>query len=255
MVGRDLPDTDESSSLTSFESEDGSFFIEPDEESSSSSSPRAPRILELDGTKVDHRKLWEKAIRKNYRELCSNCGFNENLRVRMIVPTAAGGVLSLSNGVLLCRACDLARKVTELNSLPPTGKWPVNFWVSRALHDRIVHQTSAGAPSVFQSISALLRFLMSTFVDDCDFFDDLERYQDTGNEVKVNVWVERSLYEVFQAKAKARGWTVTDTLRALIRLYDIEAGSLLRKTKERLKGAPGNGAPLPTDSVSNEDSQ
>jgi len=250
VSSEDLEEQSDSSTIESCDSEEGTFFIEAPTPSIDRSAN--PIAMELHGEGVDLTKLWEKAVRANFRDICSNCGYAEHLRVRMIVPLTAGGRLSISNGVLLCRACDLARRVSELNSLPSTGNWPVNFWVSRSLHNRILDQTSKEAPNSFQSISSLLRFLISSFVEGGDIFEDLDRYQDSGNDVKVNVWVERPLYEVFQAKAKSRGWTVTDTLRALIRLYDVEAGSLLRKTQAKLEGAPKNGTPLPTDSEMSE---
>jgi hypothetical protein len=71
-------------------------------------------------------------------------------------------------------------------------------------------------------MSAFIRYLIGKYVADDSFFDDLEQYQDSGNEVKINVWVERSRYDVFQAKLKKRGMTVTDGLKALIRVFDDE---------------------------------
>ena len=170
------------------------------------------------------RKAWVNAVRERSRNRCSNCGSTDKLRVRMIVPEKAGGQFVESNGVLLCRVCEMAA-----DSVPDGSKGSdrrlVNFWVSRRFHERIME--AIASRNGFRSVGSLVRYLMSRYIDDEKRFDDLEQYQDSGSEVKLNVWVDRDRYDQFQAMLQNRGITVTDALKSLIRMYELEAGAVV----------------------------
>jgi hypothetical protein len=166
--------------------------------------------------------LWVQKILERCRGKCSNCGGEHKVRVTMVVPREAGGKLSVENGRVLCRACEMAADVVAKS---PNGeaKRPVNFWVSQRLFKKI--KTLNG----FTSNGALVRYLMQKYVMDSDRFDDLENWQDQGTDVKVNVWVDNDIYESFKAIVNTRGSTVTDALKSLIRMYEEEAEPLVRR--------------------------
>jgi len=163
------------------------------------------------------RRLWEREVRVRAQNKCSNCGSDDRLRVHMIVPLEAGGHFVESNGVLLCRTCDMAK---DFSPGVKSGRWPVNIWVSRRLYDRI--QETIQVKNGVKSMSSLARYLISKYITDEDSFDDLEQYQESGNDVKINVWVDKDKYETFQVLLKRRGMTVTDALKALITVWHGE---------------------------------
>jgi hypothetical protein len=138
----------------------------------------------------------------------------------MVVPQEAGGKLVAGNGVLLCRACELTLETVSRYSEPDKAKRPVNFWASRKLYVRL---NTESEKTSFRSMAGLVRFLMTKYVSDPDRFDDLSQYQDAGADVKVNVWVESSIYTRFKELVDRRGLTVTDALKGLICLFECEA--------------------------------
>ena len=154
---------------------------------------------------------------------CSNCGATDRLKARKIVPEEAGGREVVSNGMLLCRACELAQEIEMTRPQLASGERtrPINFFVGKGLYDRM--KGGLTKDRGFRSVSALIRYLMGKFVLDPDRFDDLELYQEGGADVKVNVWVDRDIYGNFKALANRNGMTVTDTLKGLIRMYERES--------------------------------
>jgi hypothetical protein len=50
--------------------------------------------------------------------------------------------------------------------------------------------------------------------------------------VKLNVWVDRDRYDQFQAMLQNRGVTVTDGLKSLIRMYELEAGAVVYRSTD-----------------------
>jgi HNH endonuclease len=154
---------------------------------------------------------------------CSSCGSDQQLKVHRVVPVAMGGSDDLvSNGVLLCRTCEIARDIHHREtrvSAEPTR--PINFWVSQGLHAKMRDRLNTAYG--FRSVSSLVRFLMTKYVEDPNRFeDDLVLYQDSGSDVKINVWVSREVYEAFQRQVQARNVTVTDALKSLIQMYENE---------------------------------
>lgn len=172
---------------------------------------------------LDATVVWERLVREEGRGRCANCGSGDRLRARMVVPEAAGGKLVPSNGRLLCRTCDLVLETTNRYPDMVATKRPVNFWVSRALYDRL---NAESAQTAFRSMAGLVRFLLSAYVKDPERFDDVVQYQDLGTDVKVNVWVEAEMYARFKEIVDRRGLTVTETLKGLIQLFEHDAGRL-----------------------------
>ncbi len=163
---------------------------------------------------------WTKRVLEKNKGACANCGSTDRVRAKMIVPTEAGGNQTDTNGVALCRPCDLASGTARI---PSSDRRLVNFWVSRELYDWM------NSRSGFESMGALVRFLMSNYVADEHRFDDLEQYQDEGSAVKINVWVEADRYATFKALVDKRGLTVTDAFKSLLRMFEAEASAILGK--------------------------
>lgn len=175
-------------------------------------------------TQGSQKAIWEQAVLEISRNKCSNCGGSDRVRPTMIVPEEAGGQYVISNGAAVCRPCALAADATR-QGRAHTRKRPLNFWVSRALYDRI--QEGLKAHAAFDSMAGLIRFLMGSYVSDESRFDDLEHYQEDGTDVKVNVWVEEDRYATFKTLVDKRGLTVTDAVKALVRLYEEQSESLI----------------------------
>lgn len=164
---------------------------------------------------------WERLVWQRYQGKCANCGGPDRLRVILVVPPEAGGQLIDSNGVLLCRSCEMATDAVKKGKTVSDQRL-VNFWVSRRLFDDIhksINAYKAGGHG-FRSMGALVRYLISKYVEDESRFDDLPLFQDKGADVKVNVWVEKDRYNTFKALLDKRGMTVTDAIKNLIRAYE-----------------------------------
>jgi hypothetical protein len=174
----------------------------------------------------DEHRAWVAAVLEAAHHLCGNCGADDRVRVRMVVPEEAGGKLVLGNGIALCRACDLTLDLTTRYTEPVQRKRPVNFWVSSALYKRL-HDGSE--KTSFKSMAGLIRFLMTKYVTDPGRFDDLSQYQEIGTDVKVNVWVEDGIYARFKEIADRNGLTVTSALKGLIGMFEAEASVLFDK--------------------------
>lgn len=188
---------------------------------------RGPLISEVfsDGG-VNRQARWEHLIRTKCRNKCANCGSTDRLRVRMIVPKEAGGQLEPHNGALLCRACEMAMDSVG-RTTKERARRPINFWVSRRLHNRL--KNGVRTRNGFTSMGSLVRYLVGSYVTDEGRFDDLEQYQEEGADVKINVWVEADSYGEFKELLVNRGMTVTDAVKALIRMYEAEAEPLVLK--------------------------
>ena len=135
----------------------------------------------------------------------------------MIIPAEAGGQTVTSNGVLLCRPCEMASESVGSDKKKEHERRILNFWVSRKLYDSI--QLSTEKSNGFNSVSSLVRYLMSKYVADEARFDDLEQFQADGAAVKINVWVDIATYATFKKLIDARGLTVTDAVKSLLLVY------------------------------------
>lgn len=183
-------------------------------------------------TTDDRKEAWATQVWEACKGQCSSCGARERLKAHPVVPVGAGGKKIVTNGILLCRTCELARDIASRSPSPASGEHtrPINFWVSRELHRKLKNGMSARYG--FKSVSSLVRFLMSKYVRDSQRFGDIDLYQDNGTEVKINVWVGRDMYDRFKELAERRGVTVTDTLKGLIRMYEAEAERIVGRRQE-----------------------
>jgi hypothetical protein len=188
--------------------------------------PGKREIEQVSGSK-DERKEWARAVWKRCKDKCSNCGGNDRLALKMVVPIEAGGKYVVENGVLLCRACEMAADTAGKSSPNEPARRPLNFWVSRPLYLSI--QEGIKTRNGVNSMGSLVRYLMSKYVTQADRFDDLAQYQDEGADVKINVWVEMDRYSTFKAMVDKRGMTVTDAVKGLIRMYESEAEPLVQR--------------------------
>lgn len=173
----------------------------------------------------EDRKSWERAIIAKCKGRCANCGGSGRLSVRVIVPINSGGRLVESNGTVLCRTCDMA--ATAAFQVTSENKRAVNFMVSRRLYDRL--QAVTRDYNSFKSVGSLIRSLIAMYVENEDRFDDLQQYQDSGSDIKVNIWIDSQLYEAFKNKIAAKGMTITDSIKGLILMYESEALPLAGK--------------------------
>lgn len=185
-------------------------MTEPDQDGSG--------VEQLLDPKQDDQRSWEQRVREAAKDRCSNCGGEDRTRVSMIVPLEAGGQAVVSNGVLLCRPCEMASEALGGGKKREQDRRILNFWVSRKLYDRIQKSTD-GKSDGFNSVSAMVRYLMSKYILDEARFDDLEQYQDSGADVKINVWVDIGAYATFKQLVDKRGMTVTDAVKSLILVY------------------------------------
>jgi len=182
------------------------------------------------GTTEASEETWVTQVFEHYRNQCSNCGGEDRLRAKLVVPEEAGGHRVLSNAFLICRPCEMASQIVSRFSSPASGSntRPINFWVSRSLYGNV--QNGLSRKYGFKSVSALVRFLMSKYVTDSALFDDVAQYQDEGSDVKVNVWVPRDTYDTFKSLVDKNGLTVTSALKGLIRMYEIHADRVVGRT-------------------------
>lgn len=175
------------------------------------------------------RRAWNQAVFDAARGQCANCGSEHKVSPRLIVPENAGGKLVLSNSVLLCRACELASSVSP-KKVGEADKRLVNIWVSDRLYKRLQERRDAGHAS---SMGAIVRFLMGKYVADQHRFDDLQSYQDSGADVRLNIWVDSDLYSTFKTLVDGQGMTVTSALKALFCMYEAEASPLVDAAARR----------------------
>lgn len=169
------------------------------------------------------RRMWSQRVMEAAHNSCANCGSEHKVSPRLIVPEDVGGKLTLANSVVLCRACELASSASP-KKVGEAGRRLVNIWVSERLYNTLQERRKSGQT---QSMGALVRYLMSKYVADELRFDDLAQYQDSGTEVRLNVWVETDLYARFKALVDGRNMTVTAALKALFCMYEAEATPLV----------------------------
>lgn len=173
------------------------------------------------------QKLWAGAVLDAARGVCANCGSDHKVSPRLIVPQDVGGKLTLSNSVVLCRACELASNAAP-KRIGERDRRLVNIWVSRRFYDRLQQRRDSGQT---ESMGALVRYLMSKYVAEQSRFDDLAQYQESGADVRLNLWVDAALYTTFKALVDNRGMTVTSALKALFCMYEAEATPLVEAAR------------------------
>jgi hypothetical protein len=183
--------------------------------------------------RTDRETPWETKVFQALGESCQNCGSVDRVRPVLVVPEEAGGKKILSNSTVLCRVCILARDIDARKESEASGEntRPMNFWMSRGLHERLKDEEGLAKTHGFRSVSALVRFLMERYVQDPDRFDDVSMYQDPGTDVKQNVWVSRDLFAAFRDMAVSHGLTVTDAIKGLLRLFEAEVQKAIGGTR------------------------
>lgn len=163
---------------------------------------------------------WENQTLRRFRHCCANCGGSDHVAAKFIVPLEVGGQMTESNTTALCRACDMAAEWTRLPE-DKAGRRCVTVWLSESMYRLIQNRIELG-DARFSSMSSLVRFLIDRFVESPDRFDDLELYQDEGSDVKVNLWISVSMFEAFRATMLELGMTITDGIKALVKMYEVE---------------------------------
>jgi len=178
---------------------------------SENDQPQAPSL--------DALELWERSIFARYGNKCFNCESDKNLAVKPVVPLTAGGQLVPTNGIVICRRCEM---ISEAASQASGGEFrrPVNFLVSRYLYDLMTNLVNNETGP--KSMGALIRYLISMYIDNTSRFDDLEQYQDDGSDVKINVWIDEKDYAQFKKLLGTRGVTITNAIKALVMMYASE---------------------------------
>jgi hypothetical protein len=179
--------------------------------------PEKATVVELVGGELEDKQHWNQLVREAAKDRCGNCGGDDRTRTRMIIPVEAGGRYVVSNGILLCRPCELTLDAMEQGKRREQDRRILNFWVSRKLYDRI--QRIIEARNGFNSVSALVRYSMSKYIVDEARFDDLEQHQDSGTDVKINVWVDIGTYSTYKRLVDKRGMTVTDSVKSLLLIH------------------------------------
>ena len=177
----------------------------------------------LHGVDLSPREVMEKKVWTRAAGHCESCGNPDRLKIVMYVPDR----FVETNAIVLCRTCELSAELAHRDNGPASGAdtRPINFWVSSKLHARLTNGLSKKYG--FKSIASLVRYLMTKYVSDAPRFDDVAQWQDSGTDVKVNVWVPRDTYESFKTIADKNGLTVTDALKGLIRMYEQEVQAVI----------------------------
>lgn len=172
-------------------------------------------------------RFWAQTVLEAAKGACANCGSEHKTSPRLIVPEVVGGKRTLKNSVVLCRACELASGLAP-KKIGEEGRRLVNIWVSDRLHKTLQERRDKGHTA---SMGALVRFLMSKYVAEQSRFDDLSQYQDSGADVRLNIWVDSDLYATFKTLVDRQGLTVTSALKSLFCMYETEASPLVEAAR------------------------
>jgi len=184
-------------------------------------------ILLREPTHEDKVRIWRNSVWDAHKGCCAGCGGDEHVVVLMTVPEEAGGKLVLENGTTVCRVCQVASKAIEKASEGKQNRRPINIWVSKDLYERL--NVSLDSGHGFRSMGSLVRFMMGLVVTDAKRFHDLPLYQDTGSDVKINLWVERPVYDEFKAVLSEMDMTVTGAIKGLLLMYVSDAEPAFRR--------------------------
>lgn len=157
---------------------------------------------------------WKDAVLEKDGSRCVNCEKTRQVAACFVVPPEAGGILRPTNGVTLCRECRIAADGARTLPQRIDNKTPINFLISKELHDIVDHFARKG--SKFGSVSALVRKMISSFITSPELYEDMGLWQDDGSDLKVNGWVDGNQYEVFKRMCQDRGFTYTNALKSLL---------------------------------------
>jgi hypothetical protein len=157
---------------------------------------------------------WKKGVLQKDGNKCVNCSSARKVVACFVVPPEAGGRVILSNGVSLCRECRIAADWARVLPQRIDNKTPINFLISKELHETIENYVHNG--SRFGSVSALVRHMIASFITEPDLYDDMSLWQDDGSAVKINGWVDGVCYDTFKRLCRDRGISYTDALKSLL---------------------------------------
>src|SRR5580704_15930937 len=118
-------------------------------------------VTDLDSKKSDLTE-WKKAVLERDQYRCVNCEKKSHVAAAFVVPPEVGGRIRPSNGISICRDCRLNSERARVLPQKIDDKTPINFLVSRKLHEaleRVVH-----APGGIGSLSGLIRQMMNLFL-------------------------------------------------------------------------------------------
>lgn len=184
-------------------------------------------ILLREPTQEDKIRIWRNEVWDAHKGCCAGCGGDEHVVVLMTIPLEAGGKLVSENGTTVCRVCQVATKAIEKASEGKPNRRPINIWVSKGLYERL--NTSLDSGRGFRSMGSLVRFMMGLVATEPSRFQDLDLYQDPGTDVKINLWVERPVYDSFKGVLADMGMTVTGAIKGLLLMYVSEAEPAFRR--------------------------
>ena len=162
-----------------------------------------------------HKVLEEKG------EICQTCGDNTNTAIKLVVPLEFGGKQELNNVIVLCRRCSIISDLGKNLKMNDTTI-SINFWVSHQLYKDIENLIGKNYQ---KSMGALVRYLISNYLTHPSMYQDMERYQSSGSDIKVNVKVDVDVYADFKICMEERGITITDAIKALICIYKDEVST------------------------------
>lgn len=157
---------------------------------------------------------WKSKVLDRDGHQCVNCTSKINLAPCFLIPPEAGGKLITTNGATFCRGCRLAAEEARVLPTKIDNKTPINFLISKELHHAV--ETFVHNGSNFGSISALVRKMITSFINEPELFEDLKLWQSEGSDVKCNGWVPGHQYSVFRTMCQERDISYTDALKALL---------------------------------------
>ena len=137
---------------------------------------------------------------------CTNCGSDDNVSAKLVVPEEAGGQKVPGNCAVLCRTCRWgAERETK------TPRFPTSFFVSAALYERLntychKHKTTK---------AALARFLIHYYVGLHENMQDIWNFQEEQRDVKITVQVDSGIYNEFKELLQNDRRNIQDAMVAI----------------------------------------
>lgn len=157
---------------------------------------------------MENQESWVYTVLESADYKCGNCGSDDGITIKLIVPEEAGGKKIPSNCAVLCKGCRFQSERSFKGEMVPTS-----FWLSRPLHTRLV----AYCERENSTVSSVIRGLMSHFVSsDYTSFEPIWAYQEEERDVKVNVQIDQRIYSSFRAILSQDRRTVQEAMVALL---------------------------------------
>jgi Arc/MetJ-type ribon-helix-helix transcriptional regulator len=158
---------------------------------------------------------WRREVTAARGTICQNCGASGGT-AGFIIPPSCRGVVSVSNAIILCGRCwrlyDVSR--AGASQKDAAGRSMMSVYLSEALHRRVL--ASVGAEKPFQSLSSLIRYVVSRYVMDEERFEDLPLYQDEGNDILIRTRFDPERFHTFKQLCDRRGMSMSDAVRSML---------------------------------------